>query len=221
MNKPFKNLLQEYYQKNQLNVPIYSTFPIENKYSYIPMWKSIVTIHDKKEFVGISGDLYTKTPGNKKDAENDAAKNAYNHLIKSNKLNIATNTVPITQKVKSLNDINVANFREVLLVDSENCDLEIEKINNDILILMFVSKNTTKKVVFQLQDKYNNCYVFISESVGRDAADHLLTFYAGKLSILYGEMQYYVLTKDHYGEFLERFMSKCKFICSIDEINIC
>ena len=214
MNKPFKNLLQEYYQKKQLNIPIYSTFLIDNNTSTIPLWKSIVMLCDGTEFVGISGDLYKKTPGNKKDAENNAAKNAYNYLITSNKLTTIT-----TLSTKSLTDININNFKEVLLVDSENCDLEISKISNDMLVLMFVSKNTTKKVVFQLQNKYENCYVFISESVGRDAADHLLTFYAGKLSVLHNEIQYYVLTKDHYGEFLEKFMSKCKFICSVVEIK--
>lgn len=218
MNKPFKNLLQEYYQKKQLNVPTYSTFSIANNIGNIPLWKSIVMLYDGTEFVGISGDLHKKIPGNKKDAENNAAKNAYNYLITSNKLTTTTTTISTTQKAKSLNDINIANFKKVLLVDSENCDLEINKISNDMLVLMFVSKNTTKKVVFQLQNKYENCYVFISESVGRDAADHLLTFYAGKLSILYDEMQYYVLTKDHYGEFLEKFMSRCRFICSLDEI---
>ena len=63
---------------------------------------------------------------------------------------------------------------------------------------------------------------FISDSVGKDAADHLLTFNAGILHhmLLGHSMNYYVFTNDNFGQLLEKFMPNCKFICSIDEIKV-
>ena len=105
------------------------------------------------------------------------------------------------------------------MVDGENCDLNMTKIDSNILVLFFAAKNTTKNKIFEHQTKYNNCYVFLSQCVGKDAADHLLTFYAGKLSMITNKKML-VMTRDHYGEFLERFMENCQFICSLDEITL-
>lgn len=211
MNKNPKNLLQEHFQKSNSQLPSYTSIRIDDGIDNAPIWKSTVTFLNIT-FNGIST--------SKKDAESIAANHAYEYIINSKQININNQkSIPFNQKVKNINEIQVDKYKLVLLVDSENCDFDIKKLPSDILILIFVSKNTSKKIIFQFQNDYENCYVFISDSVGRDSADHLLTFYAGKLSILYGNLQYYVLTKDHYGECLEKFMSKCKFICSIDEIE--
>lgn len=215
MDKSYKNLLQEHFQKNKLQLPSYETIRIDEGTDNEPIWKSTVTLMNDKSYGGISK---TKT-----DAEMSAAKNAYEYLILNGSgigtRQNTTSSVPRLQKTKNLTDININNYKRILLVDGENCDLEIERVDSNILVLIFVSKNTTKNLVFRLQHNNPNCYVFISNSVGRDAADHLLTFYAGKLSVLYENIECYVLTKDHYGEFLEKFMNNCKFICSIDEIK--
>ena len=212
MNKNPKNLLQEHYQKSNSQLPSYTSIRIDDGIDNAPTWKSTVTLLNNITFDGIST--------SKKDAEIIAANHAYEYIINSKQINRNNQkSIQFNQKVKSINEIQVNEYKLVLLVDSENCDFDIEKLSRDILILIFVSKNTSKKNIFQFQTDYENCYVFISDSVGRDSADHLLTFYAGKLSILYGDLQYYVLTKDHYGECLEKFMNKCKFICSIDEIE--
>ena len=206
MTESYKNLLQEYFQKNKLPLPVYNCINI-NSDKTNPIWKSAVFCFNM-EFTGIGN--------TKKAAENTSAKNACTHFF------VAKNTIksdaPIKQKVNSLADIQFDKYKTVLLVDGENCDININKISKDILILIFVSKNTTKKLVFQLQNDEENCYLFISERVGPDAADHLLTFYAGKLSVLHPKKSYYVFTKDHYGEFLETFMDNCKFICSLDNL---
>lgn len=228
-NKAYKNLLQEYHQKNKLNLPLYSSKRIDDGIDNAPIWKSTVIVANIS-FNGISG--------SKKDADNIAANHAYKYIIsidqsfqknvnmninkninKNININVSQKSHNIYQKVQALNEINVHNYKIVLLVDGENCDFDITKLPNDTLVLIFASKNTSKKNIFQFQNDYENCYIFISQCVGRDAADHLLTYYAGKLSILYENMQYYILTKDHYGEFLEKFMNKCKFICSISEIG--
>jgi Double-stranded RNA binding motif len=214
MDKNSKNLLQEHFQKAKSRLPIYSPpIRIDPGIDNAPIWKSTVTLDDDRIFDGIAE--------SKKGAEIIAADHAYNYInqkqVKFTKQSNQNNQT-IYQKVKDISEIEIKNYKLVLLVDGENSDFDIKKLSNDILILIFASKNTSKKLIFQFQNDYANCYVFISECVGRDAADHLLTFYAGKLSILYNNMQYYVLTKDHYGEFLEKFMNKCKYICSIDEI---
>lgn len=122
-----------------------------------------------------------------------------------------------SQKVKHIWEINFSKYDSILLMDGDNVD--ISEIEDNILILIFVAKNTTRHKVFKLQNN-ENIYVFISDSVGKDAADHLLTFNAGILHHLLfdKDMNYYVFTKDHFGELLEKFMPNCKYICSINEI---
>jgi hypothetical protein len=207
MNKPYKNQLQEYYQKLNLEIPVYNSYNIKDNNN--PVWRSDIVCNNK---------LFSGIAKNKKDAENNAAKLAFESLD----ININIKKIlAISQKVGNINQINIDKYNKIILVDGENCDINSsneDKISNSTLVLIFVSKNTIKKCVFQLQDKYENYFVFISESVGRDAADHLLTFYAGKLSVMYEKLNidYYIFTKDHYGEFIEKFMENCKFICSID-----
>jgi len=206
MTESHKNILQEYFQKNKLPLPVYNCINI-NSDKTNPVWKASVFCFNL-EFTGVGN--------TKRTAEGLAAKNACNHFLMTKP--ITKPDAPTKQKVKSLSDIKFNDYNTILLVDGENCDVNINKIGKDILILIFVSKNTTKKLVFQLQNEEDNCYVFISERVGPDAADHLLTFYAGKLSVLYPDKSYYIFTKDHYGEYLETFMDNCKFICSLDNL---
>ena len=210
MLKSSKNLLQEYCQKNKHNPPVYSqAVRLDKGLDNTPTWKTTVKLFNNKTFEGVAGTI--------KDAELIAAKRAYEFVTENLVQPVVTYSVGL--KVGSLTDINFGAFAQILLVDGDNCDLDIQRVGDDVLILIFVSKNTTKKIVFQFQAKYDNCFVFVSDSVGKDAADHLLTFYAGKLSLLASDALYYVLTKDHYGEFLEKFMNKCKFICSLDEMT--
>lgn len=203
-----KNLLQEYCQKNNISLPIYKTDRSDKTgQDHNPTWKSNVIIN-KMSFSGIGS---TKTK-----AELIAAQIAYEHITLKT---IAKPIIEIVrkQKVKSLEDIDFGAFDKIILVDGENCNVnQIDDAN----VLIFVAKNTTKNIVFELQSKYDNYYVFISDSVGKDAADHLLTFYAGQLHVLNKnpDAQYFVLTKDHYGEFLEKFMYNCKFICTTDDL---
>ncbi|QKF94329.1 double-stranded RNA-binding domain-containing protein [Fadolivirus algeromassiliense] len=211
MDKSSKNLLQEYCQRNGLKLPMYSDpTRIDKNKDNDPTWQSVVSLFDGCSFYGIDN--------TKRGAELIAAKDAYEYIL--NKYKQQEIKISYKQKVSSIYEIPYKIFNKILFIDGENCDFDIEKLDTDTLLLIFVAKNTTRKKVFEYQEKYDNCYVFISESVGRDAADHFLTFTAGKLSALsIYEKQFYVLTKDHYGEYLEKFMNNCKFICSIDEIK--
>lgn len=207
----YKNLLQEYFQKNKSEVPKYKTFRTDQNKDNDPVWNSVLIIDEQR---------FNCEGKSKKDAEIGVAEMAYEYLTKNgtfteNKDNIS---ITKTQKVQQLNEIQLNKFHKIILVDGENCDFSLNELKDDTLVIIFAAKNTTKNIIFQHQAKYENCYVFLSDCVGKDAADHYLTFFAGKLSMIELNANFYVLTKDHYGEHLEKFLTNCKFICSLDEI---
>jgi len=209
MSKTWKTLLHEYFQQNGLDAPDYVTKRMDNGMDHLPEWKATIKVGDK---------IFEGIDTSKKDAGSIAAQKAYEFLI-DNKTEIIIKQLERKQKVDNLEDIDYSSYNEILLLDGENCNLN--EVNNNMLVLIFAAKNTTKNNIFTLQQNYNNCYVFLSQSVGKDAADHLLTFYAGKLSILLknNNIKYYVLSKDHFGELLEKFMPNCKFICDANELK--
>lgn len=217
-----KNLLQEYCQKNQLSMPIYHTTRCEGYKDNEPMWEANVTCV-------VNAQIFQALGKTKKEAELKAADLMYNSIFKTKTSststsmpnNIAKPTISRQQKIDDITKIAIREYDTIILVDGENCDITFDQLDEHNLVLIFVAKNTTKNIVFQHQFIHKHCYVFISESVGKDAADHYLTFMAGKLSMMdvMKNKQCYVLTKDHYGEFLEKFMPKCKFICSLDEMK--
>lgn len=206
-----KNLLQEHFQKRQVDIPKYNTFRTDHNKDNDPVWNSVLIIDGKR---------FNYEGKSKKEAESGVAQIALEYILQNNENTVIKEKEVLNrnQKVNVLTEINFESFLKIILVDGENCDINMEKIKNDTLVLIFAAKNTTKNIIFQHQLKYNNCYVFLSECVGKDAADHYLTFIAGQLSVMGLNVNYYVLTKDHYGEFLEKFLTNCKFICSLDEI---
>lgn len=206
MQKSYKNILQEYTQKNNLKNPEYMTTSINIRSGLL--WRAILVLFD--------GTTFESEGTTKKNAETNAAMLACNYV----NLLEQPKKVLCTQKVNDILEIDLLCYRIIILVDAENLDIDMDNLPEYTLVLIFVSKNTSKKNVFQWQSKYDNCYVFISDSVGPDASDHLLTFYAGKLSVnQHGKHQYYILTKDHFGAHIEKFMENCKFICSTNEIK--
>jgi hypothetical protein len=214
MSKTWKSLLHEHFQQNNLETPDYSTIRLDTEgMDHVPTWKAVYTIGDKT-FEGINS--------SKKEAGSMAAQKAYEYLTQNKTIEKDNSIKQLErkQRVNDLEDINFSGYNTILLVDGENCNIEIDQINNTMLVLLFAAKNTTRNSIFVLQQNYNNCYVFLSPTVVKDAADHLLTLYVGKLSILLknSNVKYYVLTKDHYGEILEKIITNCKFICDLNEL---
>jgi len=205
-----KNNLQDYCQKNKLPLPQYNTQKIESD-NNIGSFRAIINIFDK-EFIAFGN--------SKKDAE----KNVAGSVLAFMGGGVSRPSSPKIRRVPKVKFIEIMNYirptTTILLVDAENSDIDIDILKENIVALFFVAKNTTKNKVFELQEKYHNCFVFISDSIGRDAADHLMTFHAGQLSLInqHGKNSYYVLTKDHFGEFFEKLMPNCKLICSTDEM---
>lgn len=206
----YKNTLQEYCQKNKLTTPKYNTIKIGGS-DHIPIWKAELIIDNNS---------FTSTGKNKKEAEYSVAKIVYDYITKGMiSKHFIKNKNSRIQKVSNLDEIDIQKYKYVVLVDAENIDVDSKYLHNkDILFIIFVAKNTSKNWIFDAQENINNCFVFISQCVGRDAADHLLTFYLGKLSIIAPKQKYYILTKDHYGEYLQYFCNNTKFICSCDEL---
>lgn len=210
MEKSWKNILQEYCQKNELLSPAYTTHKIGTTENNQIIWQSILILNELKT------DSIDTT---KRGAESGAA--ALMYLLLKETQEKSTNidsSIGRKQKIDKIQDINFKLYDRIILVDGENCDFEMDQLKETDLIIIFVAKNTTKNIVFKFQEKYKNAFVFISQCVGQDAADHLLTFTAGVLSVVNVEGKYWVLTKDHYGQSLEKFMKNCKFICSLDEL---
>jgi hypothetical protein len=212
-----KNRLQEYCQKNKLEIPRYETNRtggIDNK----PEWASCVNIFNKT--------FNSNIMNNKTLAELDVANKILLFLDQQNKSNhVGNNQIKIAQKCDSIYNIDLEKYNNFILIDAENCDVNRDNLNvySDTLFLFFCSKNTTKTYCFKLQQEYENCFVIISQSVGRDASDHLLTYIFGIIcnehhNLGKNDSRYYVLTKDHYGEYLEKYNDCTKFICNIDDI---
>jgi len=211
-----KNKLQEYCQKNKFDLPKYSTIKyngITGRNELPLLWETTLKVNNL---------IYNIKGTNIKNNELKLAEQACNEIPN---INNKIEKIERKQKVQDIYSINLEKYKRILLVDGENCDININNTMEEefeFLILIFVAKNTSKNQVFELQMDYKNCYVFISECVGKDAADFLLTFNAGILHSLNKNntgAKYFILTKDHYGEFLEKFMNNCKFICSLDELN--
>jgi len=215
----YKNTIQEYCQKNKIVLPYYVTDRIGGN-DHAPQWQSTVEIFNKT----------FKSMGNTKTvAEMNTAKLICDHITKH--VNVvetkSTAALPsiaiptnVSQKCNSIYDIDLTKYNKIVLIDADNCDVMINIEYKNVLFLFFCAKNTSKKVCFELQNKFNNVYVLVSQSVGRDAADHLMTFTAGIISCVNKgkNVVYYVLTKDHYGEYLEKFMTNTKFVCSFGDI---
>lgn len=214
-----KNILQEYCQQNKIKLPIYNTINTGTQFDI--EWTSAVTFNNKK---------YTAKSRSKIAAEQAVAHNIIKDMRISDAPNLTLTNTPVTvttprkQKVDSVHIIDLKNYKTIFLVDSENCELtdqDIDKYPN-ALFVFFCAKNTTKMYCFRMQESRSNAYVFISQSIGRDAADHLLSYILGIMVCIdtykNTEHSYYVITKDHYGECLEKFNSNIRHICDLNEL---
>lgn len=189
----YKNSLQEALQALKIPLPAYITYRIDVGIDHEPTWKSCISVNGI-EFTGIGN--------TKREAECKAAEDAMKQFQQKKEY--------VLIEKESFYNIDFNLYKGVFLVDGENHNFKTH-FPNTHAVLIFVAKNTSKHIVMELQE-HNNVFVFISDAVGKDAADHLLTFYAGKLSIIIKhDFEYIIVTKDHFGEFLTTFLPNCKF----------
>lgn len=123
----------------------------------------------------------------------------------------------LTQKFASILDIPSSAYQTIYLIDGDSCHVENESKFSEAgsLFVYFVAKNTTKPSPADHQHRFENCCIFISDSIGRDAADHLLTFTLGQMTAIWHGKKYIIATHDHFGECLEKFVPGCQCICSL------
>lgn len=198
-----KNILQEFCQKNRLPIPVYFTNRISDIKS-LPIFESIITFNNV---------TYRAQGSNKVAAEKEVAQQVCKFLSTASQ----PQEFILCQKYTDLTKIPIDQYSQIYLIDGDNCHVINENVfqHSTCLYIYFVAQNTTKPQPLTHQQKYANCCVFISESIGRDAVDHLLTFSLGQMSIIWSNKVYYVVTRDHFGECLKTFMKNCHLICSI------
>lgn len=210
-----KSQLFEKCARERLPAPVFSTTREPDTVDHMPVFRSRCTFQSKK---------YTAKGNTKKEAElivcSKILKRKEKKLVNREYKNNKRRNDSVTSKFNEL--IQLRNFQEadrIILLDTDNISLNHEQMETtySTQILAFTAKNTTKTNIFDLERLFPFVHVFISDRVGRDAADFLLAFYAGKLSMLDLDKDIYILTRDHYGEHLETFLDRGKFVCKYED----
>jgi hypothetical protein len=220
-----KNRLQEYCQRHHLANPEYLS-------ECITSLREPPRFHSTVTFLEHTYEGYGPT---RIGAEKDAAERACSDIppefpkyIPSMENNLCAidsaiisvtqyKTSGLTQKYTSILDIPSHRYQTIYLIDGDNCHVENEGMfgTPTALFVYFIAKNTTKPFPSEHQQRFENCCTFISDSIGRDAADHLLTFTLGQMTAIWTDKKYIIVTHDHFGECLEKFVSGCRCICAI------
>lgn len=193
-----KNKLQEWCHSHSVDFPIYETL-FEGGPPHSPMWRSSVKF---------MGDTYIGIGKNKKEAEKDVAKKILASLPnESSQLEVT-----IQQNEELLSEWMNSLSGDVLFVDIDNYNIDIKSIRDspDKFFLLFGGKINRKKLI--PFGSLPNVKIFICDSLIRDAADHLLTLYVGRVYQVklqrkeLANINFYILTKDHFGEATARFV---------------
>jgi hypothetical protein len=233
-----KNTLQEYFQKKRKQLPPpYDTQRISTV-TEAPLFRSVINI---------DGCNYCGEGSTKVDAEKDAAQHALDGRvsvegksqfsdpaivsIQRTRESIGTFLAPVecvrAPKYASIREISIDNYQVIYLIDGDNCNVENEHVfkNKTCLFIYFIAKNNTKPFPFAHQEQYDNCCVFVADTVARDAVDHMISFFLGQMVILWStslaslsrpqDRQYFIVTRDHFGECLEKMAPNCHLVCSV------
>lgn len=208
----YKNLLQEFCQSRKVPMPIY----IDEQVSL--QWKSKVLI-DGKEFKNES------TFRTKIDAQQYVAEMAYNSFItkKENKEtqdkifdDLISNYIkhPYVKRLKNssskLIDMKKDDTKKtIVLVDLENQQPNIIRVPNNFEIHCFMSSYCTVKT-----EKYESvATIHLIESATNNAADHMMSYVAGKFSKMYKpeEVNFLIISRDKSCDVLYTLLNMEKY----------
>ena len=187
MAKSTKNILQEIYQSKGGELPWYVT-ELSHTSSTTPLWESTVVLPDTNE--RISGEMSAR----KVVAEASAASSAIAILKEREKLANKKKT-----KIRQQNTSE--NISEVVLIDIESIpqSLSLDEICNVLMIGFISNQSPLKHKVSQASYEVK----IIGSSIP-DAADHLLSFTAGRITADLSEKKdkitFWVVTADHMGD---------------------
>lgn len=167
-----KNKLQEFFQKRQEPLPVYATEKDPLSESHQPRWKSIVTVHGGKRFVG----EYTSK---KSDAESSAAQLALKTLrIDSEEKVIPLVDYPSLDCLSTPHDVfhNCMDASTIVFIDIENIPQAIdmvERVPSNTVIVGVVGHCHSK-----VEAKFP-FFKYIVRNAMKDAVDHAMSFLAG------------------------------------------
>ena len=179
----YKNQLQEYCQKNQLDFPRYVTVGSENEF-----FCTVEIVLRDKSILESEGEWSFK----KKEAEMTAAKNLLNEL---------TNHLE-----KKKITIKTSNYTRIL-IDLENVNIEdlfIKYNFKNFIFDVFISNESCLKKLGDYRDRVN---IHKIKSSRRDAADILMILHIGFTMAINSfhcnnKTELIVLTNDHFGDAL-------------------
>lgn len=224
----YKNLLQEFFQKRDEPLPIYNTKRVGGS-NTSPLWKCTLTAGGKN----FSGGVFCK----KIQAEQDVAKIAYQKIFRIPRVTqdskvtremeilCVEDDTPLEKEVKEVkesrnpkdaekvSDTIVEKFEKIVFADLENCPQVSDLIaNSDTIIIGVVGHSHA------LAEKNLPIYKCVIQDSTRDAADHALTFLAGKFSnYIKPSSKVYIFSKDHFAQ----VTAKClKDFCGLNAIHV-
>lgn len=179
-----KTSLKEYYEKNHLSPPQYSTNycggPPHN-----PAWQSTVTLYDGTKIAG-------EISKSKSAAESSAAKKVLDNLT-------------FTNQNKRVN-IRQAPERSCLIVDIENMPnfiFEVLQEISDLVIYGFVGEHHC----LANKEYPSGVIKIISPSTRTDGTDSCIQVFTGYLLSTESYNIYYIATRDHFGSSLVEMIS--------------
>lgn len=190
----YKNLLQEYLQKERYSLPIYDgNFDISG-------WNGNVTINIDKKCLTFYGLICN----NKKESQQDASKKALDYLKKYKK----------GIKYKIYKDGNILNHQDIIFIDIENISKYIYIIP-DKYIYGFISTNSSLYNKIEDIKQYMNLYIY--EGVEKDGADILLAMMVSEniQHIKKYKNKVIILTNDHYGICIKKILEKNNIKCDV------
>jgi len=203
-NINYKNKLQEYFQKNKLELPIYTYKSYDNN----KKWEACIKLPDCDEL--FYGDIDVSKV---KTAQSGAYK-AYMMLLENDNVDNEHLNIPFVDVEKQPLDkimYNKTNEPTYILVDFENVP-HTDKIEN------LIKNNDNFTLIKFASINHSNLHMvdYVIPTTTKDATDHYIGIYLGMLiSTIKKKINIYILTKDHFGEVLEIIYQK------INNPNIC
>lgn len=191
----YKNKLQEYCVANKFSLPKYSTVMIGGD-SHKPIWASTVICNNMEFSTTANYNVYFNA---KRDAEKEAARLAFEYFqsikcaqymdVKQEEIKVTCSNVLSTEQQSITVPINQTQSDAMIksgsvyyiLCDIENIQPEIPKELYDmpnVVVHTFRSVYSNTKM-----DNYELAKQNEINSNGKDAADHLMTFRAGQLTM--------------------------------------
>lgn len=215
----FVSRLQEYCQKNKCDVPKYTSNYLSGPshqpiYEITCEWNNLNNVIQsskiKKGKEMLAETFLNQIPKDKKEK---------NIIVSTFQLDQPLNleikhkneNINIKQSIDAINEqLNNVYYTGIVFVDHENVNINADEMFDNYYYVLVSSKNCTKYPINQ-----ENSYNVKCSFVGKDVADTLLIYLAGKLNI--DDKQVFIFTKDHYGDSLARIVNGYH-VCNIDEI---